>query len=181
MSLETWTDARTVRADYEAKKWPTASINRGWSKKIALSFYAALVVYCLLSVFFGRDGLIAYRQLEDRKAAMAANLSLLSVKRESLNADLESLKSDPERAALEARSLGYLRKGETEVILANRVEVAKSFDPGTVLPYAEIVGISDLAVKQIALGAFLAALAFLCAPRKKNGGDRATKRKGYMS
>jgi cell division protein FtsB len=167
MSLETWTGARTVRADYEAKKWRATGKNRGWSRKIALSLYVAFALYCVLSIFFGQDGLIAYRKLEDRKAAMTANLLLLAAKRESLNTDLESLKSDPDRAALEARSLGYLRKGETEVILANRVEVVKSIDPGYVLPYAESAGMPDMALKEIAFGAFLAVLAFFCAPRKR--------------
>lgn len=167
MSLETWTGARTVRADYEAEKWRSTGTNRGWCRKVALSLYAALALYCVLSVFFGQDGLIAYRKLEERKVAMAANLNLLAAQRESLNVELESLKSDPDRAALEARSLGYLRKGETEVILMDRVEQVKRFDAGSVLPFAQSAGISDAALKEIAFGAFLAVLAFLCAPHKK--------------
>jgi cell division protein FtsB len=158
MSLETWTGERTVRA---------TGIDHGWCRKVAISFYAALALYCVLSAFFGQDGLIAYRKLEEREAAMAANLSLLAAQRESLNAELESLKSDPDRAALEARSLGYLRKGETEVILMDRVEQVKRFEAGTVLPFAESGGMSDIALKEIAFGAFLAVLAFLCAPRKR--------------
>jgi cell division protein FtsB len=167
MSLETWTGERIVRADYGMGRRRAAGIGLGSCRKVALSLYAALVLYCVLSAFFGQAGLIAYRKLEERKAAMAANLSLLAAQRESLNAELESLKSDPDRAALEARSLGYLRKGETEVILMDRVDQVKRFDPGSVLPIAESAGISDMALKEIAFGAFLAVLAFLCAPHKK--------------
>jgi cell division protein FtsB len=167
MSLETWTGARTVRADYAAEKCRATSINHDLCWKIALSLYAALALYCVLSALFGQDGVIAYRKLEERKAAMAANLSLLVAQRESLNAELESLKSDPDRAALEARSLGYLRKGETEVILMDRVEQVKRFDSGSVLSFSESMGISDIALKGIAFGAFLAVLALLCAPHKK--------------
>ena len=42
---------------------------------------------------------------------METNLAELGTIRQGLNAELDSLKNDPDRAAREARSLGYLRKG----------------------------------------------------------------------
>lgn len=185
MSLETWTSAGESRPDYYSKIWREAgprgssggvagggrsrgrSPARSLGQNLACALYVALALYCLLSALFGQGGLIAYRKLEDRVAAMEANLSLLGEKRASLSAELEALKSDPERAALEARGLGYLRKGENEVILGERVERAESLDSGTVLPYAQPGGVSDSALKEMAFGAFLAMLAFLCAPRRK--------------
>lgn len=100
---------------------------------------------------------------------MAANLAELGTIRERLNAELDSLKSDPDRAALEARGLGYLRKGETAVILGERTEHIRSIESGKVLPYAEPAAIDDQALKEIALGAALAVMALLCAPRFANG------------
>lgn len=96
---------------------------------------------------------------------MGANLAELGLIRERLNAELESLKSDPDRAAREARSLGYLRKGETAVILGERVERIPPIDSGKILPYAEPSAIGDMALKEIALGAALAVMALLCSPR----------------
>ena len=100
---------------------------------------------------------------------MEANLAELGSIRESLSGELESLKSDPDRAAREARGLGYLRKGETAVILGERIERAPAIDSGKILPYAEPAALNDMSLKEIALGAALAAMALLCAPRFANG------------
>jgi hypothetical protein len=100
---------------------------------------------------------------------MGANLAMLGTIRERLNAELDSLKSDPDRAAREARGLGYLRKDETAVILGERVERVRPIDVGQVLPYAEPVALGDQALKEISLGAALAAMAVLCAPRGASG------------
>ena len=96
---------------------------------------------------------------------MEANLAKLGTIREGLNAEIESLKSDPDRAAQEARSLGYLRKGETALILGDRTERPRTIETGKVLPYAQSAAIGDLALKEIALGAALAMMALLLAPR----------------
>jgi cell division protein FtsB len=181
MSLETWTSARGVRAADDLKDWRSRGRAAGGDlgRRLALAFYVALALYCALSLLFGQEGLIAYSRLEERKAAMAANLELLGAKRESLNAELESLKSDPDRAALEARSMGYLRKGETEIILGERSIKAKGLDSGSVLPYARSGGLSDSSIKEIALGAFLAMLACLYAPRRKEA--KAAQRQEFPS
>jgi Septum formation initiator len=180
MSLETWTSATTVRADYSPKSWKNSRVrrdaNRSLAQNLAFSLYAALALYCVLSFCFGQGGLIAYGKLQARRTAMEENLSLLEQRRSSLNAELESLKSDPDRAAREARGLGYLRKDETQVILSERVERVESLDSGSVLPYAQSGGIADLALKEISFGVFLAALAFLCAPAKKLSRSRQLNR-----
>jgi len=132
---------------------------------LAFSLTAGIAVYCTLSLLFGPAGLSAYRRLEARKAAMETNLAELGSIRERLNAELESLKSDPDRAAREARSLGYLRKGETAIILGERRERIEDIDSGAVLPYAQAPALSDLAMKEISLGACLAFMALLLAPR----------------
>ncbi len=133
---------------------------------LAISLYAGFLLYCVLSLFFGPVGLLAYRRLEARKTAMEANLGELGTIRESLNAEIDSLKSDPDRAALEARSLGYLRKDETAVILSARVESVPAIDSGKVLPYAEPAALGDSELKEICLGAFLAMMALLLGPRR---------------
>ncbi len=135
-----------------------------------------MVLYCCLSFLVGPAGLAAYRRLEARKAAMGANLSELGTIRARLGAELDSLKSDPDRAAREARALGYLRKGETAVILGERVESVGPIDSGRVLPYAEPSAIDDAAIKEIALGAALAMMALLAAPRQTSGTASSRRR-----
>ena len=56
---------------------------------LAFSLYAGLAVYCALSVSFGPAGLVAFRLLEERKAAMEANLAALGAMSGDLEAELE--------------------------------------------------------------------------------------------
>jgi hypothetical protein len=128
-----------------------------------------------LSAIAGPAGLLAYSRLEARKSAMEANLAQLEDVRGRLSAELDSLKSDPDRAAREARSLGYLRDGETTLILGEKTEKTRKIEAGSVLPYAEPAALGDSILKDIALGASLAMLAFLCAPRTVTG--RAASRR----
>jgi len=162
MSLETWSGSRSA-LDSGRRAIPRAV------RRLAISLYLGLLVYCVLSILLGPAGIAAYQRLEERQSAMRANLDELAVLRGRLSADLESLKSDSDRAAREARALGYLRKGETAVILGERAERVDPIDTGRVLPYAEPSSIADAALKRIALGACLAAMALLFAPRGKPG------------
>jgi hypothetical protein len=107
---------------------------------------------------------------------MAANLGELERIRGKLNAEIESLKSDPDRAAREARSLGYLREGETALILGEKAERSTEIEAGSVLPYAEPVSLNDSLLKEIALGASLALLALLQAPRAATGRAESRRR-----
>lgn len=107
---------------------------------------------------------------------MEANLAQLESIRGNLSAEVESLKSDPDRAAREARSLGYLREGETALILGEKKGRLGPIDTGAVLPYAEPASIGDSALKQISLGAALAMMAFLCAPRGSSGRAESRRR-----
>lgn len=143
------------------------SARRGGSRAInalALSLYAGFFLYCSLSFLLGPAGLGAYRRLEQRKAAMEANLGELGLIRERLNSELQSLKNDPDRAAREARSLGYLRKGETAIILGEKSERVRALDMGRALPFTPPPALGDLALKEISLGASLAILALLLSP-----------------
>ena len=157
MSLETMARARN----------DSLMARRGGSrafKALALSLYAGFFLYCCLSFLLGPAGLGAYRRLQERKAAMEANLGQLSLIGERLNSELQALKTDPDRAAREARSLGYLRKGETAIILGEKTERISAPDMGRVLPFADPPALGDLALKEISLGASLALLALLLAP-----------------
>jgi hypothetical protein len=107
---------------------------------------------------------------------MEANLGELERIRSRLNAEIYALKNDPDRAALEARSLGYLREGETALILGEKAEHRAPIDSGTVLPYAEPLCLDDSALKEIALGASLALLALLQTPRPATGRAESRRR-----
>jgi hypothetical protein len=109
---------------------------------------------------------------------MQSNLEELIFIRGHLSAELESLKSDPDRAALEARSLGYLRKGETAVLVRGQSARLAPIETGTVLPYAEPPALGDPVLKEIAFGGSLAFLAFLLAPRRTKQTNPRKRRSG---
>ena len=142
--------------------------------RLVLSAWVGLAVYCALSFCFGPAGLAAYSRLEARKTAMEANLTRLESVRSSLDAELASLKNDPDRAAREARSLGYLRKGETILVLGEKRDDSERPETGKVLPYAQSAALSDDELKCIALGAALAVLALMLAP-PRGAARRATR------
>jgi cell division protein FtsB len=145
---------------------------------LVLSLFAGFCLYCALSVVMGPAGLVAYRRLEERNRAMEANLGDLGTRRDRLNAELESLKTDPDRAAREARALGYLRPGETALILGERDERIRAIDAGKVLPFAMPATPSDAMLKEISLGACLAMMALLLAPSGARTRRRRERRRG---
>jgi hypothetical protein len=107
MSLGTWTGANAV-PDYNSRAL-RAGVSRGTRRltpRLAIAAYLGLASYCVLSIFAGSAGFCAYHALEEREKAMKANLLDLGSFREKLNVELESLRSDPDRAAREARGLG---------------------------------------------------------------------------
>jgi cell division protein FtsB len=146
------------------------------AKRAALAAWAALAAYCALSVVAGPAGLIAYRALESSNSRMAANLEELRADNGGLRIELESLRSDADRAAREARSLGYLRQGEAAVVIAGRNSEPKELEVGEVLAYAPPETWPDSALKEIAFGVFLAALAFR-PPRRGSAAPGAGGRK----
>ena len=107
---------------------------------------------------------------------METNLGQLGILRISLNAELESLKNDPDRAAREARSLGYLRKGETALLLGEKADRVRPINTGRVLPYTEPASLGDLALKEISFGACLAVMAVLLAPHGSSSLRRRRQR-----
>ena len=132
---------------------------------LVLSIYAGVSLYCALSILIGPAGLSAYSSLREKKSAMEANIGKLGLIRENLNSELSSLKSDPDRAAREARALGYLRLGEKALVLGDSTARVKPMEIGKIVHYTEPAALGDLVLKEISLGAGIALLALLLAPR----------------
>ncbi|MGO8694236.1 MAG: septum formation initiator family protein [Rectinemataceae bacterium] len=134
--------------------------------RIVFAFCAALAAYCLLSALAGPAGAIAYRQLMERRAAMAENLGTLSLINTELRSRLDSLRSDADRAAREARALGYFRPGESEIVLAGGNSANAPLDVGTIVPMLPPRSLSESAIKAAAAFVGLALLA-LRLPRRR--------------
>lgn len=159
--------SRAARRGVEARKLAVRAGFAAW---------AALAIYCLLSLLAGPAGLVAYSRLESRNGRMRSNLEELGKANGRLRVELESLRSDVDRAAREARSLGYLRPGERSLVLAGRSSRLAVLDAGKVLAYDPPPSWPDSALKEIAFGAFLAILAASLAPRGVPRGRSRGKR-----
>lgn len=109
--------------------------------------------------------------LERHVAKMRDNLAVLKNLNVELGSDLEALRSDPDRARREARALGYLARGEYEVVIVGARETARERpSTGTVIPYEVPPSLADEVLKVLALAA--AMLGFVFGSRAEEGRGR---------
>ena len=146
-----------IWCSFRIKTWPFPAVNEGMGTRLAIGAYIGLAVYCLLSLFLGPMGMVAYMDLDHRVRGMRENLAYL----ESLNAESRARKdsalSDPEALALEARSLGYIERGLVVVRLGFPEGSPSPRDPGTIIPYTSPPGMEDSRMKAVSLVAGLCA------------------------
>jgi cell division protein FtsB len=87
-----------------------------------------------LSLFlWGGGGLGDYRKVEAGRGLLQANIEELKRINSGLRREVESLGSDPERVALEARRLGYFREGQRVVRFQGRTPPPSSFTLGALV------------------------------------------------
>lgn len=150
----------TIGVKEEAEPSVNSKVSSYIARRLGFALYAGLAAYCVLSLAVGPAGLVAYRGLAERRGAMERRLAELGAANESLRGDLESLRSDPGRADREARELGYLRPGETFLVIAGRAEAGSGALPaaGEPLAYADPPACPDSILKELSLGLGLAVL-----------------------
>ena len=80
--------------------------------KYLLAPWAGVLIYTLLSVFFGPTGLSAYRQLERELQRQEANVESLRQINRELEDNMSSLLYDRDTLSIYARELGYASRQE---------------------------------------------------------------------
>jgi len=140
--------------------------------------WLGLAVYSLLSVAFGPGGLVAAQSISSTIDAMRSNIASLGELNAELSADIASLQSDPDRIQLEARSLGWLAKGETEIVISGYpAKTDRRLSAGKVLPLSKPVGLPDSAIKAASLSsAFLGLILGLLRVGSEGKASRRPKR-----
>lgn len=78
--------------------------------KAFVAVSAAFVTYFVLSTFFGPVGVQAYRQLGAYQQELSENVASLEQTGRELQAEADAYRSNAERIAAEARSVGYFRE-----------------------------------------------------------------------
>ena len=80
--------------------------------KYLLAPWAGILIYALLSVFFGPSGLSAYRQLEREQQRQESNIENLRQINRELEDSMSSLLYDRDTLSIHARELGYASSQE---------------------------------------------------------------------
>jgi cell division protein FtsB len=129
-------------------------------RRLVGALYAGVAAYCCLSLLFGPAGFRSKAILEREIAGMRANLLSLEARNGELAAELEALATDPDRARLEARSLGWLAAGESQLVIAGKIGTVKSKpEIGEIIKLEEHPALADIDSKRLALAFALLYLA----------------------
>ena len=89
------------------------------AEALANSLCACIIAYCVLSFVAGQAGFLAYREVKADIARMELQLESFSLENAALIDIRESLATDRDRIAREARSIGYIRGNEKIIQLTN--------------------------------------------------------------
>lgn len=129
------------------------------TKSLAAVFVGTLA-YVLLSLFAGRDGMSAYRTLQEQKLDISGRTAAIQKIRDELTLERAALENDKDVMAAYARKLDYVGDGETLVkITGLRPYESKLYDTGTVLRRSPAPYLSERACKCCGLAFFALSLA----------------------
>ncbi len=95
-------------------------------KRFAIPLYAGFVAYFLSSILLGPSSPSSMRALGEERAKIQANLDELKRLNEEFRRRVDALRTDAVSQALEARSLGYLGRGE-RLVLVNGLPSRKRY------------------------------------------------------
>jgi cell division protein FtsB len=101
--------------------------------RLVLLLSAGFLLRSLSLFLWGNGGLADYREVEAGRGQLAANIEELKRINSGLRREVESLGSDPERVALEARRLGYYREGQRVVRFQGAAPRPSSFTLGALV------------------------------------------------
>jgi len=121
---------------------------------IAVFVAASAVIF-----FFGDSGLLAHRSLDRNRESLAANVEILKDRNKALNAELSSLRDNPEHTIVMARSLGLFRPGDEVVKLEGVPPRAALYAVGDLLKLRKTSGTRSAIFKAAAVGVLLLLLA----------------------
>jgi len=80
---------------------------------------ACIISYCVVSFFAGQAGLLAYGDLKSGIVQMSERIGALSGENRMLQDARNSLATDSDRIAREARDIGFIRPGEKIVVFSS--------------------------------------------------------------
>ncbi|MBN2652007.1 MAG: septum formation initiator family protein [Spirochaetales bacterium] len=80
--------------------------------KIFISAYSGFVLYVILLLIWGPEGLISYKQMNEYREELIANVSELKLKENRFLHETRELNLNEEKIVVNARNFGYLKENE---------------------------------------------------------------------
>lgn len=102
--------------------------------KILIAAFLGTLVYTSLSVFFGRNGIVSYRHLQQQKIEISRQTDIIQNLNNELNLEYTALLKDRDVISSYARKLNYVGEGEKLVKIKGLKPMQnRLYDTGTVL------------------------------------------------
>lgn len=125
---------------------------------------AGTLAYATISIFWGRSGVWAQKQLEEQKKVISVHTQEIQKINDELNLEKTAIRDDADVIAAYARKLDYVFEDEKLVkIKGLAVSEPSLYDTGTVLKSAPVAYVSEWFCKGagLAVGLLMAAAIFL--------------------
>ncbi len=148
-----------------------AQKNRAILSALLYGLFSMLISYCCISAMAGKGGLLAYQDLLLQQAKIQKALDYLQEQNEMKARLIEELKHNSTLTAERAAALGYIRPGETLIVLPESWRNAADSSKETMrLPIVagDSTGLPDFIIRLMSavtgIFAFLAILLFQTRP-----------------
>jgi cell division protein FtsB len=125
-------------------------------RRILGSCYLGFALFIVLSLFFGKGGLVNFRDNLEYKACLQANIEELEAINQTLALELKALSASPDTIKVAARDYGYFEKNEEVIKIQGAPEMKKYYKLGSLLkrnqenggsgPVFHIIGLAGAAV-----------------------------------
>lgn len=136
--------------------------NRVFLSALLYGLFSMLISYCCISAVAGKGGLFAYQDLLAQRATMQKALDFLQEQNQAKALMVDDLKGNSAVTADRAAALGYIRQGETLIVLPESWRNAVDNNKGTMrLPVVvgDSTGLPDMLIRL--MSAITGAFAFL--------------------
>jgi cell division protein FtsB len=122
--------------------------------------YLGFAVFIVLSLFFGKAGLVNFQTNQDYKARLEANVEDLKEINRNLTLDLKAVSASPDTIKVFARDYGYFAKNEEVIKIQGAPDVKNYYKLGSLLKRNPDSGEPGALFHVIALAGAVVAFAF---------------------
>jgi cell division protein FtsB len=102
-------------------------------RRILGCLYFGFALFIVLSLFFGKGGLVSFKGDLEYKARLEANIEDLKQINQNLSLELKSVSASPDTIRVFARDYGYYAKNEEVIKIQGAPDIKNSYRLGSLL------------------------------------------------